>query len=154
MRKSTYVIAAIMLIWIGAAHAGDQRSRWASPDNPTAKAITALERMWMDTTCGAPPQPALQAAVAEDFMGTSVKGQRHDKSKALDSGNNRDCQLQQIRIHLFGDSLAIAYGNESSVAKKQDGTEWKRCLAWTDTWLNRKGKWQIIANQDDVVTCK
>lgn len=27
-------------------------------------------------------------------------------------------------------------------------------LAWTDTWLKRKGKWQIVAAQDNVVACQ
>jgi hypothetical protein len=49
--------------------------------------------------------------------------------------------------------LAVAYGNESSIRKGKDGKEFLRCLVWTDTWLKRDGKWQIIAAQDVVVKC-
>ena len=50
--------------------------------------------------------------------------------------------------------LAIAYGNESSIRKGKDGEENLRCLVWTDTWLKREGKWQIIAAQDTAVPCR
>jgi len=153
MKKSIYIVAAILFFGMGAAQAEDQMGRWASPDDPVAKTITAVETMWADTSCG-PPTAALKAAIADDFQGTSTKGERYDKAHATSQRNNRDCQLQQIHIRLFGDSLAMVYGNESSIAKNPDGKEWERCLAWTDTWLKRNGKWQIVAAQDNIVACK
>ncbi len=154
MKKSMYMIAAILLFSIGNAHAEDQSGRWASPSDPDAKAITALEELWAHTACSSVPT-ALKAAFAEDFQGTFPKGQRYGRPKNWGGqGDNTDCQLQQIQIRLFGNSVAVAYGNESSVSKKKDGTKEKHCLAWTDTWLKRNGKWQIIAAQDNVVTCE
>jgi len=47
-------------------------------------------------------------------------------------------------VGFFGDSIAIAYGEESAI-KAKDGKETKHCLIWTDTWLKRAGKWQIVA---------
>jgi len=84
---------------------------------------TAVETMWADASCG-PPTAALKAAIEDDFQGTSTKGERYDKAHATSQRNNRDCQLQQIHIRLFGDSLAMVYGNESSIAKNPDGKEW------------------------------
>ena len=156
MKRSVYiVVAAVMLLGIGAAHAGDQVSRWALPDDPDAKAITALEDMWAHTACSSVPE-ALKAAFAEDFQGTAVKGKRYGRPTTSwgGEGDDTDCQLQQIQIRLFGNSVAVAYGDESSVSKKKDGTAQKHCLAWTDTWLKRNGKWQIVAAQDNLVDCK
>jgi hypothetical protein len=152
MMRTAYVAAAVILIGIGTAHGAGQTSRWGSPDNPVVKHITAIETLWSDTSCG-PPQPALKMALAEDFQGTSTKGERYYKTDAWGPGTDRDCKLQKIRVHFFGNSLAVAYGNESSIARKKNDSEWRRCLAWTDTWLKRDGKWKIIAAQDDVVTC-
>jgi Domain of unknown function (DUF4440) len=153
MKQSVYVVAAMLLIGTGAAQAQDQVSRWLSPEDPITKNITAVEKMWSDTSC-APATEMLNAAIADDFQGTSTKGERYGKAHATDQQHNRDCQLQQTHVRLFGDSLAMVYGNESSVAKHPDGKDWKRCLAWTDTWLKRNGKWQIIAAQDNVVACE
>lgn len=155
MKKAFYATAVILLFGVGTAHAKDQAGRWLTPDDPTAKTITALEDMWAHTACSSVPD-ALKAAFGDDFQGTAPSGQRYGKPTGDwgGKGNNIDCQLQKIEIRLFGDSVAMAYGNESSVSKQKDGTELKHCLAWTDTWLKRNGKWQIIAAQDNKVDCK
>ncbi len=155
MKLITSVMAAMLLIGIGTAQAGDQTNGWLSPDDPTAKTIIAFETMWANTACSSVPE-ALKAAFAEDFQGTAPSGARYGKPTGDwgGKGDNTDCQLQKIEIRLFGDSVAMAYGNESSISKQKDGTDLKHCLAWTDTWLKRNGKWQIIAAQDNKVACK
>jgi hypothetical protein len=40
------------------------------------------------------------------------------------------------------------------MTKDKEGKETKRCLIWTDTWLKRAGKWQIVAAQDTTIPCK
>ncbi len=154
MKEAVYIVAAAILLATSTVYAGDQTSRWAKPDDPDAKAITALEDMWAHTACSSVPE-ALKAAFAEDFQGTSVKGKRYGRPTSWGGeGDDTDCQLQDIQIRLFGDSVAVAYGDESSDSKKKDGTTTKHCLAWTDTWLKRQGKWQIVAAQDNSVDCK
>ena len=58
-----------------------------------------------------------------------------------------------MKVKFFDDSIAIAYGAESKMDKANDGKETKRCLIWTDTWLKRAGKWQIVAAQDTTLPC-
>jgi hypothetical protein len=64
------------------------------------------------------------------------------------------CHLDDAKVRLFGDVLAMAYGNERSTRKLQGQPEALRCLVWTDTWLKRDGKWEVIAAQDAAVPCK
>ena len=146
---------ATVLTAFNTAQAADLTAHWLSPNDSTAKTITALEDMWAHTACSSVPE-ALKAAFAEDFQGTAPGGQRYGKPTGDwgGKGNNLDCRLQNIQIRLFSNSVAVAYGNESSISRKKDGTEQKHCLVWTDTWLKRNGKWQIIAAQDNRVTCK
>lgn len=155
MKNTITVMAAILLIGIGTAHAADQSGRWLSPNDPTAKTITTFETMWANTACSSVPE-TLKAAFAEDFQGTAPSGARYGKPTGDwgGKGDHHDCQLQSIQIRLFGDSVAMAYGSESSISKQKDGTDLKHCLIWTDTWIKRNGKWQIIAAQDNKVTCK
>ena len=153
MKNSMYLMAT-MLMAVSTAQAQDQVSRWLSPGDPIAINITALEDMWAHTACSSVPD-ALKAAFAEDFQGTAPKGKRYGRPTSWGGeGDDTDCQLQAIQIRLFGDSVAVAYGDESSVSKKKDGTTAEHCLVWTDTWLKRKRKWQIIAAQDNAVACK
>ena len=131
-----------------------QESRWGSPDEETVKFIIAVEAKWASSSCS--PQPDLKDAIADDFQGTSTKGQRYGKAEAITTDAkslSRDCQLGEVKVRFFGDSIAIAYGAENRMVKDNNGKETKRCQVWTDTWLKRAGEWQIVAAQDTIVPC-
>ena len=131
-----------------------QESRWGSPDEETLKFIKAAEGKWASLACS--PQPDLKAVIADDFQGTSPSGRRYGKDEAITTDTkslSRDCQLGEVKVRFFGDSIAIAYGAESWTDKANDGKDTKRCQVWTDTWLKREGKWQIVAAQDTSLPC-
>jgi Domain of unknown function (DUF4440) len=130
-----------------------QEARWGAPDDPTVTFVTAMEAKWASSACG--PQPDLEAAIADDFQGTTTDGRRFGKAAALGAPKAlaRDCRLDDIKVRLFGDAIAIAYGSESRIRKSEDGAEARRCQVWTDTWLQRQGRWQIVAAQDTVTPC-
>jgi len=132
-----------------------QASRWGSPGEETVKFIIAAETKWANSACS--PQPDLKNVIADDFQGTSPSGRRYGKKEAIATDTkslSRDCQLGEVKVRFFGDAIAIAYGAESAVSKAKDGKETKRCLIWTDTWLKRAGKWQIVAAQDTGIPCR
>jgi hypothetical protein len=132
-----------------------QDSRWGSPDEETVRFIIAAEAKWANSACS--PQPDLKAVIADDFQGTSPSGRRYGKNEAINmdiKSLSRDCQLGEVKVRFFEDSIAIAYGAESRIDNAKGGKETKRCQIWTDTWLNRAGKWQIVAAQDTIVPCK
>ena len=131
-----------------------QEARWGLPDDSTVKFIIAIEAKWASSSCS--PQPDLKAVIADDFQGTATDGHRYDKVEAIATDPKavaRDCRLGDVKVRFFGDSIAIAYGSESRIRKAEDGEEARRCQVWTDTWLKRKGQWQIVAAQDTVIPC-
>ena len=149
----TFVVFTILSV--AAAHA--QQGRWAVADDPTAKFIIDGERQWAEAACT--HNKIAQEILADDFQGTSPEAKRFTKSEEVaDTGDRsktaRDCRLLDARVCFFGEGLAMVYGSESSVRKAKDGSEKSRCLIWTDTWLKRNGKWQIIAAQDTQYECK
>jgi hypothetical protein len=146
----------LVLLFLGgfASPGFAQESRWGSPNEETVKFIIAAEAKWANSACS--PQPDLKDVIADDFQGTSPSGRRYGKAKAIATDTkslSHDCQLGEVKVRFFGDSIAIAYGAESAVSKGKDGKETKRCLIWTDTWLKRAGKWQIVAAQDTNIPC-
>jgi hypothetical protein len=131
-----------------------QNSHWGAPDDPTVKAILASEAIWASGVCG--PQPQLEEFIADEFQGTGTNGSRYGKAQAVETDMkdlHRDCKLGEVKVRFFGEAIALAYGAESNVRMGKDGKEEKRCLVWTDTWLKRGGKWQVVAAQDNVVKC-
>lgn len=154
MLRPVLHVAVLASLGILAEPSAAQESRWGTPDEPTVKYIVASEAKWANAACSS--QPDLRVIVADDYQGTSTAGQRYPKADAIadEPNKSRDCQLGDVKIRFFGDSVAVAYGSESRMQKAADGTEARRCQVWTDTWLKRSGQWQIVAAQDTVVPCK
>jgi hypothetical protein len=133
-----------------------QQGQWAAADNTTAKFMVDAERQWAEAACT--HNKITDKILADDFQGTSPDGKRYTKSEEVAdvsdlSKTARDCRLIDAKVRLFGDNAAMVYGSESSVRKAKDGIEKSRCLIWTDTWLKRNGRWQIIAAQDTQLDC-
>ncbi|HXY01958.1 MAG TPA: nuclear transport factor 2 family protein [Terriglobales bacterium] len=134
------------------------QSRWATADDLTAKYIIESERQWAESGC---THNGVEAKIlADDFQGTSPKdGSRYTKkeelAQAADTNESEtDCRLLDAKVRFFRDNLAIVYGDETATPKGADSKPAPRCLTWTDTWLERDGKWQIIAAQDAQFPCK
>lgn len=146
------LICAVLLL--GAGHA--QQSHWAAPDDPTAKYMIDMERKWAEGVCV--NNGVVSELLAEDFEGTSTKGERYTKADELrdEKGPHwaHGCALDDAKVRFFGESVAIVYGSEHSIGKDKAHPEAKVCQVWTDTWLKRNGKWQIAAAQDNKVDCK
>jgi hypothetical protein len=131
-----------------------QKARWASADDPIAIKLIEMEKMWGDANCM--PHPELKDVFAEDFVGTAPDGTRYNKAHAMETdikNPDRQCKMGDVKIQFYGENVAIAYGNESSLRKGNDSKEFLRCLVWTDTWLKKDERWQIITAQDVVVEC-
>ena len=142
---------------IGVVAARGQQGQWAAADNATAKFMVDGERQWAEAACN--HNRIAEKILAEDFQGTSPEGERYLKSEEVAeladvSKTAQGCRLLDAKVRFFGDELAIVYGTESSLRIAKDGTAKTRCLIWTDTWLKRKGNWQIIAAQDTQFGCK
>jgi ketosteroid isomerase-like protein len=89
----------------------------------------------------------LKRILADDFIGVDIDGSHYSKADAIkDYARPSEFvsnHLNEIEIRFYGDT-AVAQGNESW--KKKDGTSGK--FVWTDTWIKRGGKWQIVAAED------
>lgn len=146
----TTVLCAALMVSVSVSA---QKAHWATPDDSTAIKLISMEKMWLDADCS--PQPGLKEVFADEFQGTWIDGSRYGKDEALSPAKHphRQCQLGDVNIQFFGESVAVSYGSESAIRIEADGKESKRCLVWTDTWLKREGKWQIIAAQDVAVEC-
>jgi hypothetical protein len=154
MLRTLFIAAAISLVGALTPPGFAQDGKWGSPEDPIVKFMIAAEAKWASASCS--PQPDLRDVIADDFQGTSTSGKRYGKEDAITTDTkslSRDCQLGEVKVRFFGDSIAIAYGAENRMAKDNNDKETKHCQVWTDTWLKREGKWQIVAAQDTIVPC-
>jgi hypothetical protein len=59
-----------------------------------------------------------------------------------------------LNAHRNRTNFAKRFDIESPTQKEKGGKPVAHCLTWTDTWLKRDGKWQIIGVQDAQFPCK
>jgi hypothetical protein len=90
----------------------------------------------------------LERILSEDFVGVDIDGTHYSKSDALQEYRSRPStylsnHLNAVEIRFYGQT-AIAQGDDSW--QKKDGTAGKH--VWTDTWIQRNGKWQLVASED------
>jgi uncharacterized protein DUF4440 len=82
---------------------------------------------------------------------TKAEKIQKEKARSASEGEVLSPRLDDVKLRFFGDHLAVLYGRESSIRKAKDGKQYTRRVVWTDTWLRRDGRWQIIAVQDMVL---
>lgn len=92
----------------------------------------------------------IQRICADDFAGVDIDGSLYSKTDTIEGFRSEvsdvvSIHLHAIKIRLYG-SAAVAQGDESW--ENKDGTLGK--FVWTDTWIRRDGRWQIIAAEDVV----
>ncbi len=156
-------VVACVVVLETAAHT--QQSHWATPDDKTAKFMIDMERKWAEGDCV--NNGVVSELLADDFQGTSTRGERYTKADELrDEKGPRSahgCALDDAKVRFFssssssspgGEDVAIIYGSEHAIGKDKAHPDAKQCQVWTDTWLKRDGKWQIVAAQDNKVACK
>lgn len=153
MHLRIFALAAAMLLPVAAEA---QQSHWASPDDKTAQHIIEMERKWAEGVCV--DNGVVAGLLADDFQGTSTAGARFTKTDELKDEKSarvaHDCGLDEAKVHLFGDNVALVYGREHAVGKDKSRPDAKVCQIWTDTWMKRDGTWQIVASQDNRIDCR
>ncbi|WP_440225236.1 nuclear transport factor 2 family protein [Dokdonella sp. MW10] len=145
------------------ALAGTSTSAVAAPEGlaPAGREATVtwmvgMAKAWADQACGG--RWVVSELFADDFRGTAPKGIRYGKPSGEPAHDpatswSKDCSLDEADVRFFGDDVAVMYGAESRTVTLPDGRDERRCLVWTDTWLERNGRWQIIAVQDNRIDC-
>jgi Domain of unknown function (DUF4440) len=149
-RNRSWIVVATMLAMAFAV--GAQQARWAAAGDQTAQSLIELERKWAEADCDG--NLSMQNTLADDFQGTAPDNSRYSKAQEIEEtktakSRGTGCRLGETTVHFFGDHLAVLYGTESRIRKAADGIEQAQSLVWTDTWLKRNGRWQIIAAQDN-----
>lgn len=146
------LVAAAIFSCAGSAFAKEAPAR----QDATARWMIEQAKAWADQACGG--KWVITELFADDFKGTSPKGARYEKPTGEPPYDPKtkwstNCTLDAADVRFFGADVAVMYGAESKTVTLADGKQERRCLTWTDTWLRRKGKWQIIAVQDNRIEC-
>ena len=113
----------------------------------TERYIVESERQWAESVATGDTS-AIERILADDFVGVDPKGVLYTKQQMVDETHNApkyfvSNRLNDVKVRFYGD-IAIAQGSETW--ERRTGERGR--FVWTDTWIRRKGSWQIVAAED------
>src|SRR5262249_1957885 len=109
--------------------------------------ILESERQWAESVATG-DTPAIERILADDFIGGDPQGHLYTKQKMIDETRSApkyvvSNRLNDVKVRFYR-MIAIAQGSETW--EKHSGERGR--FVWTDTWLRRNGRWQIVAAED------
>jgi hypothetical protein len=109
--------------------------------------IIESERQWAESVASG-NTAVIKRILADDLIGVDPKGRHYNKSEMVSDTQNApkyfaSNHLNDVKVRFYGDT-AVAQGDEIW----QRHTVERGGFVWTDTWIRRNGRWQIVAAED------
>lgn len=87
--------------------------------------------------------------LADDFAGVNSKGHMQTKPGYLEEMKTEDTLTESttdsMEVHVYGGHFATVCGTSTEKGTGKDGKAFSHHYGWVDTWMERNGKWQCIA---------
>ncbi len=139
------VITFLGLAAVPCAHAQEN----AADSSAVQANLKQMEDAWVKALISK-DYAAVGNAIADDFAGFNPEGKHLTKSQLLDEVKNEPNTLSSatndnMDVHVYGPNLATVSGTTTEKGKDKDGKQFTRTYVWVDTWMERNGKWECIA---------
>ena len=113
----------------------------------TERYILESERQWAESVATGDTS-AIERILADDFIGVDPQGHLYPKQKMIDETRNApkyfvSNRLNDVKVRFYR-KTAVAQGSETW--EKRTGERGR--FVWTDTWIRRNRRWQIVAAED------
>lgn len=115
----------------------------------TADTIKQLEQEWESAIAKHDPS-IIERVVADDFVGVSSSGRIGDKNTLIaeakrDKNTYKTASARQMTVRTYGARVAVVLGMTKESGTTASGRPFDHTYRFTDTWMERDGKWQCIA---------
>lgn len=150
MKRGLSPLVAVLLIFSPAVPTRAQQP--ATYSQAEAEAYIRQASADWATSVATNDGSVLERILAEDFVWV-LEGRVLNKTQAVADaaagpGPFLSNSLDYVNIRFFGDT-AVAQGRETW--RRSRGPILHGRFIWTDTWVRRNGRWQVVASQDTVI---
>src|SRR5215471_16085437 len=116
--------------------------------------IRESEKQWAESVSSGDTS-VIQRILADDFIGVDPDGGHYDKQAMVHETATApqyflSNHLNDVKIRFY-DNFAIAQGDETWVRRSDSSTA---RFVWTDTWIYRNDRWEILAAEDLIAPVK
>ncbi|MFN2492303.1 MAG: nuclear transport factor 2 family protein [Pyrinomonadaceae bacterium] len=148
MRHIITLILGMALMPVSLLQTGHSQTR---QDNQVEQEVRKLERAWLDAY-EQHDAKAMNAIVADDFVITFPDGSMQTKPQILDSikvppspgGLSLKFHTEEVQARVYGDTVILSGLVVTDYMR--DGKPAKEKSRYTDTYIKRKGRWQVVAS--------
>ena len=146
--KSFTPLLVITLLGLATAPCAHAQENSADSSAVQAK-LKGMEDAWVKAMVNK-DHAAVGNLIADDFAGFNPEGKHVGKSQLLDGYKNEPNTLssavnENMDVHVYGPNVATVCGTTTEKGTDKDGKQFTRSFVWMDTWMERNGKWECIA---------
>jgi ketosteroid isomerase-like protein len=146
--KSFTPLLVITLLGLATAPCVNAQENSADSSAVQAK-LKGMEDAWVKALVKK-DHAAVGNLIADDFAGFNPEGKHIGKSQLLDEAKNEPNTLtstvnENMDVHVYGPNAATVSGITTEKGTDKDGKQFTRSYVWVDTWMERNGKWECIA---------
>ena len=140
----------LVITLLGFAAAPFAHAQETAADSSAVQAkLKQMEDAWVKALVNK-DSAAVGNMIADDFAGFNPDGKHVTKSQMLDEMKNESNTLSSatndnMDVHVYGPNLATVCGTTTEKGKDKDGKQFTHNYVWLDTWMERNGKWECIA---------
>jgi hypothetical protein len=119
------------------------------PSSDAEQAVMGIERELLNAVLKGDPS-ANERYLADTYVFTGPDGTVENKAQAIADLKSGDLKLQSAsldgaKVQVYGDTAVVTYSsNDKGTYKGKDISGKTR---WTDVFVNRNGRWQLVASQ-------
>jgi uncharacterized protein (TIGR02246 family) len=125
---------------------------YAAAQDDAGQAVQKLERAWLDAY-EQHDEKAMDAIVADDFTITFPDGSRQTKAQIIASlkrprregGPTMKFHTEEVQARIYGDTV-ILIGRVITEFQRDGQATSKQQQRYTDTYVKRSGRWQVVAS--------
>jgi ketosteroid isomerase-like protein len=144
MRKP--VLAAVIAISLCVVSAAKDKA--GKQSGGTEQSVLAIEKEMLDALLKGDAS-ANERYLAETYVFTGPDGMTENKAQSvadLKSGDLKfqSASLDDAKVNVYGDTAIVTFGSTDKATYK--GKDISGKTRWTDVFVKRNGKWQIVAS--------
>jgi len=120
------------------------------------KALIKIENDW-STAWVKKDKAALERLYSTEYLFTDPDGVTHNRTEDIADTISPDTQsqafaLSDLKVHIYGQTAIVTGANMLKATVK--GTDISGAYRFTDVFVNRDGRWQVVATQSTKIAKK
>lgn len=135
-----------------AAKSAPKKSQSAPGDQKAVETkLKDLENKW-EASIGTHDLSVVESMIADDFAGVDSTGAVTNKPHLIsrlkaDSDTYTSVANENVSVHVSSPTTGVVIGVAHEKGVSKNGQPFDRMFRFTDTWTERKGRWQCTASQ-------